>query len=198
VCLKCGPSRRSTNPPSHPEAAKDARSTTDDPAQDRWQRLVAYLRDCVTAEATGELVRYEDATRWSLLDLDEESLICGTADTIVVGEGLAGQYATLSPGRALRYGWPLALLPDRRGELQVVPLLVTDLDMPSGDPPEVVAIDDEPYLNPGLLGGNLLDSATASELAAHVAGGIPFGDAVAMSQFVTVGVNLSETDFSLI
>ena len=62
VCLKCGPSRRSTNPPSHPEAAKDARSTTDDPAQDRWQRLVAYLRDCVTAEAAGELVRYEDAT----------------------------------------------------------------------------------------------------------------------------------------
>jgi hypothetical protein len=26
VCLKCGPSRRSTSPPSHPEAAKDARS----------------------------------------------------------------------------------------------------------------------------------------------------------------------------
>jgi len=45
-----------------------------------------------------ELVRYEDATRWSLLDLDEESLICGTADTIVVGEGLARQYATTVAG----------------------------------------------------------------------------------------------------
>jgi very-short-patch-repair endonuclease len=76
----------------------------------------------------------------------------------------------------------------------VVPLLVTDLDMPSGDPPEVVAIDDEPYLNPGLLGGNLLDSATASELAAHVAGGIPFGDAVAMSQFVTEVARLIDSE----
>lgn len=182
LCAACGPSR-----PASKRTAEvaPAPSAEDGELQQRWQRLVAYLRACVATEAAGDLACYEERSRWSVLPLHEERLVCGTGDLLPLGDDLQSRFSRLRPGETLRYGWPVLLRADRTGRLRVVPVLVTDLSPPEEGATCTGPSDDEPSLNPGLLAGELLEAETAEQLSSIVADGLPFGDAGAMSSLTS-------------
>jgi len=186
ICTSCGPARSAapTNATRDRKADGGAIEATDS-AQGRWQRLVSYLRACVTAEAAGELAAHDDTSRWAVLGLGEERLVCGTADTILLTDELRSRFARLRPGEVLRYGWPVLAIPDRKGRLRLAPILVTDLAPPESDATSVGATEDEPYLNPGLLGADQIEPEAAEQLSALVVDGLPFGDIAAMSKLAT-------------
>jgi hypothetical protein len=153
--------------------------------QARWTRLVRYLRSCVETEAAGNLVAYENQTQWTVLPLKQENLICGTSDTIELSDAVTSQFAKLPGNRVLYYGWPVAVLEDTSGQLRVVPVFVTELDRPKPGITDVCAVE-EPFLNPGILVGEVLDAGTAGELVSLVAAGLPLGDEQAVVELISL------------
>jgi len=148
------------------------------PGDPRWRQLVNYHLRAVRCAAIAEPVHHANATAWCVLELGRDELVTGRGDELAVSERLAVLRSKAVTGEAVYYGWPLVAMTDRPGRLRVAPLLMTEIKFPAEDGREfVVAVDDAPYLNPGLLTETFFPLDALAAVDACLVDDMPFGDA---------------------
>ncbi len=129
-----------------------------------WQRLVDYYTECLLHEARVGPVSYDDPNAWSVITTDEETLLL-KGRRLVLDTPLAALFARARANEdEVYYGWPTAIVRDRRGEASLAPLFMIRLARPRGELPEVDAADPRPQLNLGLLDERFLGDTHPAEI----------------------------------
>ncbi len=186
ACVRC-PTSGSRTGARAPAGGVSSRSVSPSVAavSSPWTSLVRYHLLAVQRAGVAEPPGVGDGELWRPLRLAREDVITGRADEVPLDGPLRSLYASLVPGEAVFYGWPLVVATDRSGRRRVGPLVMTELDIPlEGGPGTVVPRDDEPYLNPGLLSEGFFPADALAAVDGYVPAGLPFGDAEAMRGLV--------------
>jgi len=172
-CQSCWSSNRmAPTPPSTVATGAPA-------GQVDWERLCTYLRDCLLAEATENLIIDYSETTMPMLDGSEGLFSSRVSTSLVSGQRVSARLKNAASGsRDLLYGWPLVVMKDRRHRLKAAPLFVASVGVEPGSVsgPWKISLRSEPDLNTGLLGPDLVPSDTAAEMDAAVAADIGFGN----------------------
>ena len=153
-----------------------------------WRQLLSYHLLAAQRASVAEPVAVTGPATWVSLDLAQEHVVTGRADTVTVDARLAGLFADVKPDEVVYYGWPLIVTRDRNGRLRAAPLLMTALDAPSAEEPGIAfAIDDSPYVNPALLTDRYFPADALAAANACIPEELPFGDVLGM-RTVVVGM----------
>ncbi|WP_291801306.1 AAA domain-containing protein [Cellulomonas sp.] len=93
-------------------------------------------------------------------------------------------FTGLPTAEAVYYGWPVVIGSDRSGGQWIAPLVMTELKLPDGAAGTIVARDEAPYLNPGLLCEPYFTSDVLAGMQDQTATPLPFGDPAGMGNRV--------------
>jgi len=157
------------------------RPTAEASGDPRWHQLVRYHLLAVQRASAAEPVPVTSSRSWTTLPVRQEQIITGRGDELIIGEGLGDLFREAGTEEAVYYGWPLVIVVDRSGRPHAAPLLMTELEPPiDGSGGACVPRDDEPYVNPGLLIDDYFAPDALAAAEAHLASGLPFGDAEAL------------------
>ena len=137
---------------------------------------------------TGSVRVGEEGTGWiGLRDLSREELITGRSDQLAITAELAALYeAAAETGEAVLYGWPLVVVPGYGRARVAGPLFITRLERAGGaagtDGEVCRPVDDEPYLNPGLVNSSVFPAEACAAAQSYVQDGYGFGDPDAVQE----------------
>jgi very-short-patch-repair endonuclease len=159
--------------------------TTEPPSADRvvdllWAKLVGYHLACEERSSAAEPALFASSA-WTVLPLDVESVVCGVADELDNSDVFGNFVARPDPNHSLYYGWPLAVVADRRRKRRVAPLLMTPVEQ---DEDGVATAREDAYPNPGLVNAEFFAPDAVAAVHALTVSGVPVGDAVAMAALV--------------
>lgn len=141
----------------------------------RWQRLVRYLRTCVEAEATGELVAHASSS-WSVWPGTTAAPLVFPSDEVELSPRLESFVRDLPPGREIRFGWPTLVVRDGQDVPRILPLFVIGLDRPGPETLTTGAAEDEAYLNPAVIGSGYFPADALAAVDDLTASGVPQDD----------------------
>ncbi|TDP96304.1 AAA domain-containing protein [Labedaea rhizosphaerae] len=165
-----------------------------------WSTLVDYLLSCVLKESLVAPVPLHQRSRWSVLPLSAESVLCGNDLLLPILPQLTELFADLEPLEGVFYGWPTVVVLDERRCPFIAPLFIRQLNAPDAELDGVPVDDQLPQLNAGLLDMKWFPAETLSAAMATVAGGlVGFGQAAAVSALArtvlsALGVPLTTLD----
>jgi very-short-patch-repair endonuclease len=184
TCVRCdvvrsAPKRQAAAPAGRGEAVRGAASGR--AGSSPWAQLVDYHRRAVLRASVTAPVAVSRRSTWRILDLPSEELVTGMVDELAVTPPVMGMFTDLAPGDAVYYGWPVVIGTDRAGAQWIAPLVMTELERPDVAARSVVARDEQPYLNPGLLSEPNFANDVLAGVEDQVTTPLPFGDPGAMA-----------------
>jgi very-short-patch-repair endonuclease/RecA/RadA recombinase len=142
--------------------------------------MVEYHRRAVLRASVTAPVAVSRRATWRILDQPSEQLVTGTVDELALTPPVMAMFTDLAPGDAVYYGWPIVIGTDRTGAQWIAPLAMTELERPDAGAGAVVARDEQPYLNPGLLCEPNFANDVLAGIEDQVTTPLPFGDPDAM------------------
>lgn len=145
--------------------------------QDRWERLVRYLRRCVEAEAACAVLPL-GSNRLAALPLGEETVFARGARQVPLLPELDRLAGRLQSGQTLHYGWPTVVLGDC-----LAPLFSVELGRPS-QLGGALPLQEDPALNHGLVRDEHFDAAAVAAVRTLSGSRLPVGDGEGMLHLV--------------
>ncbi len=172
----CEGCRPGPGPEAFPE--ESARPGQTPPArgeqQDRWSRLVGFLRRCLQVGSAWPLTPLE-GIRWAGLPLDSEAVLCQATRRVPLHPKLDRLAGRLRADQILIYGWPTVVFQTDQG-LAMAPLFAAEMLPPPYSLPQVPLVE-EPVLNPALVARE----AGLERLRSEMGDRLPLGDGQALA-----------------
>ncbi len=142
--------------------------------QDRWSRLVGFLRRSLQVGSAWPLTPLE-GIRWAGLPLGSETVLSQGTRRVPLHPTLDRLAGRLRSDQVLWYGWPTVVLPTDQGPT-VAPLFAAEMLPPPYSLAQVPLVE-EPVLNPALVARE----AGLERLRAEMGDRLPLGDAQALA-----------------
>ena len=153
--------------------------------QEPWQRLCRYLSQCVLAETATTLMAFQHLNKKGFLhDTEIEHLVTGGQDWTPVPTRMAAQFSSqpAEPDAAFNYGWPVLVARNAKNYPVIAPVFLVSVHVELREDRWIGAADSEPEFNLSIVAGELFDLSVREEIDALLDGGLPFGDAAALTQ----------------
>lgn len=180
---------------------KTKNDITDDPLQDKWQRLCTYYTTCILADSSKYLFDYSESEFPTVTGI-ERVFSNGTKRVTASGPGVEqhpGRSKITEPQEFI-YGWPTVVAHDKFGKVKVAPLFVVkcDFTLEAVNRTWQMEQKSDPDLNIVFLSGHIFDASAAAEINAAVGDEIAFGnkeqlDLQVQNIAATLGLNCKDS-----